>query len=63
VSGVWAVLVAAGRGARLGDERPKAFAKLGQLPLLAESLQEFVLAERFMTAQEFEQRVFDFFFG
>ena len=38
MSGVWAVLVAAGRGERLGDERPKAFAKLGQLPLLAESL-------------------------
>ena len=37
-SGVWAVLVAAGRGERLGDERPKAFAKLGELPLLAESL-------------------------
>jgi 2-C-methyl-D-erythritol 4-phosphate cytidylyltransferase len=36
--GVWAVLVAAGRGERLGDERPKAFAKLGELPLLAESL-------------------------
>lgn len=35
---VWAVLVAAGRGERLGDERPKAFAKLGKLPLLAESL-------------------------
>jgi 2-C-methyl-D-erythritol 4-phosphate cytidylyltransferase len=32
------VLVAAGRGERLGDERPKAFAKLGELPLLAESL-------------------------
>ena len=36
--GVWAVLVAAGRGERLGDERPKAFARLGGLPLLAESL-------------------------
>ena len=35
---VWAVLVAAGRGERLGDARPKAFAKLGELPLLAESL-------------------------
>ena len=35
---VWAVLVAAGRGERLGDERPKAFARLGALPLLAESL-------------------------
>ena len=35
---VWAVLVAAGRGERLGDERPKAFARLGALPLLAEPL-------------------------
>jgi 2-C-methyl-D-erythritol 4-phosphate cytidylyltransferase len=32
------VLVAAGRGERLGDDRPKAFARLGDLPLLAESL-------------------------
>ena len=36
--GVWAVLVAAGRGERLGSERPKAFAKLAGQPLLAESL-------------------------
>jgi 2-C-methyl-D-erythritol 4-phosphate cytidylyltransferase len=36
--GVWAVLVAAGRGERLGDDRPKAFARLGELPLLAEPL-------------------------
>jgi len=36
--GVWAVLVAAGRGERLGDDRPKAFARLGGLPLLAEPL-------------------------
>lgn len=35
---VWAVLVAAGRGERLGDDRPKAFARLGDLPLLAEPL-------------------------
>ena len=35
---VWAVLVAAGRGERLGDGRPKAFARLGALPLLAEPL-------------------------
>jgi 2-C-methyl-D-erythritol 4-phosphate cytidylyltransferase len=35
---VWAVLAAAGRGERLGQDRPKAFARLGQLPLLAESL-------------------------
>lgn len=36
---VWAVLVAAGRGERLGDERPKAFARLGGRVLLAESLE------------------------
>jgi 2-C-methyl-D-erythritol 4-phosphate cytidylyltransferase len=35
---VWAVLVAAGRGERLGDDRPKAFVRLGGLPLLAEPL-------------------------
>ena len=35
---VWAVLVAAGRGERLGDDRPKAFTRLGDLPLLAEPL-------------------------
>jgi 2-C-methyl-D-erythritol 4-phosphate cytidylyltransferase len=35
---VWAVLAAAGRGERLGDDRPKAFARLGELPLLAEPL-------------------------
>ncbi len=35
---VWALLVAAGAGERLGEERPKAFVKLGELPLLAESL-------------------------
>ena len=34
----WAVLVAAGRGERLGEGRPKAFARLGELPLLAEPL-------------------------
>jgi 2-C-methyl-D-erythritol 4-phosphate cytidylyltransferase len=38
LSGVWAVLVAAGRGERLGEDRPKAFARLGELPLLAEPL-------------------------
>jgi 2-C-methyl-D-erythritol 4-phosphate cytidylyltransferase len=36
---VWAVLVAAGRGERLGVDRPKAFAKLRDRPLLAESLE------------------------
>jgi len=40
---VWALLVAAGMGERLGGEgtdgeRPKAFVKLGELPLLAEPL-------------------------
>jgi len=35
---VWAVLVGAGRGERLGGDRPKAFARLGELPLLAEPL-------------------------
>ena len=34
---VWAVLAAAGRGERLGSDRPKAFARLGGRPLLAES--------------------------
>ena len=36
---VWAVLAAAGRGERLGEDRPKAFAKLRDRPLLAESLE------------------------
>jgi 2-C-methyl-D-erythritol 4-phosphate cytidylyltransferase len=35
---VWAILVAAGRGERLGSDQPKAFVKLGDLPLLAEPL-------------------------
>jgi 2-C-methyl-D-erythritol 4-phosphate cytidylyltransferase len=35
---VWAILVAAGRGERLGLDRPKAFARLGEEPLLAEPL-------------------------
>jgi 2-C-methyl-D-erythritol 4-phosphate cytidylyltransferase len=35
---VWAILVAAGRGERLGLDRPKAFARLGDEPLLAEPL-------------------------
>ena len=35
---VWAILVAAGRGDRLGLDQPKAFAKLGEDPLLAEPL-------------------------
>jgi 2-C-methyl-D-erythritol 4-phosphate cytidylyltransferase len=35
---VWAVLAAAGSGDRLGGDRPKAFARLGDEPLLAQSL-------------------------
>ena len=35
---VWAVLAAAGNGERLGADRPKAFVRFGELPLLAESL-------------------------
>lgn len=36
---VWAVLAAAGSGERLGLDRPKAFARLGERPLLAEPLE------------------------
>jgi 2-C-methyl-D-erythritol 4-phosphate cytidylyltransferase len=36
---VWAVIVAAGRGERLGLDRPKAFANLRDRPLLAESVE------------------------
>ena len=39
MNSTWAVVVAAGRGDRLGLDRPKAFAKLGGRPLLAESLE------------------------
>ena len=35
----WAIVVAAGRGSRLGLDRPKAFAPLRGRPLLAESLE------------------------
>ena len=35
---VWAVLAAAGSGERLGANRPKAFVRLGDQPLLGESL-------------------------
>ena len=41
----WAVLVAAGRGERLGGDRPKAFVRLGELPLLAEPLRRLDGAE------------------
>jgi 2-C-methyl-D-erythritol 4-phosphate cytidylyltransferase len=36
---VWAIVAAAGRGDRLGLDRPKAFASLRDRPLLAESLE------------------------
>jgi 2-C-methyl-D-erythritol 4-phosphate cytidylyltransferase len=42
---VWAILVAAGRGERLGDDRPKAFARLAGLPLLAEPLRRLDASE------------------
>ena len=42
----WAVLVAAGRGERLGEDRPKAFVRLGDLPLLAEPLRRLDHSER-----------------
>jgi 2-C-methyl-D-erythritol 4-phosphate cytidylyltransferase len=38
VGATWALIAAAGSGARLGIDRPKAFAVLGGRPLLAESL-------------------------
>ena len=41
----WAVLAAAGRGNRLGAERPKAFVRLGRRPLLAESLERLEASE------------------
>src|SRR5579885_2401131 len=57
---VWAVLVAAGRGERLGEDRPKAFARLGELPLLAEPLRrldesEWVDAVVFVAPPEWEE--------
>jgi 2-C-methyl-D-erythritol 4-phosphate cytidylyltransferase len=42
---VWAVIVAAGRGERLGLDRPKAFAKLNGRPMLAESLERLEWSE------------------
>ncbi|MHB8470490.1 MAG: 2-C-methyl-D-erythritol 4-phosphate cytidylyltransferase [Gaiellaceae bacterium] len=41
----WAILVAAGRGERLGLDQPKAFAKLGDEPLLAEPLRRLEESE------------------
>jgi 2-C-methyl-D-erythritol 4-phosphate cytidylyltransferase len=46
MSGVWVVLVAAGRGERLGGELPKAFAPLAGRPLLAESLERLDMCPR-----------------
>jgi 2-C-methyl-D-erythritol 4-phosphate cytidylyltransferase len=45
MNGTWAVIVAAGRGDRLGLDRPKAFAKLNGRPLLAESLERLDASE------------------
>jgi 2-C-methyl-D-erythritol 4-phosphate cytidylyltransferase len=45
MSATWAVIVAAGRGERLGVDRPKAFAKLGGRALLAESLERLEESE------------------
>jgi 2-C-methyl-D-erythritol 4-phosphate cytidylyltransferase len=42
---VWAVIAAAGRGDRLGLDRPKAFANLNGRPLLAESLERLERSE------------------
>src|SRR5438105_15937373 len=38
MSATWAIVVAAGDGARLGADRPKAFVRLGGRPLLAHSI-------------------------
>ena len=45
MSSTWAVIVAAGRGDRLGLDRPKAFAKLKGRPLLAESIERLEASE------------------
>ena len=42
---VWAILAAAGRGDRLGLDRPKAFAPLNDRPLIAESLERLEASE------------------
>jgi 2-C-methyl-D-erythritol 4-phosphate cytidylyltransferase len=39
VGATWALIAAAGTGERLGIDRPKAFAVLGERPLLAESVE------------------------
>jgi 2-C-methyl-D-erythritol 4-phosphate cytidylyltransferase len=42
---VWAIVVAAGSGDRLAANRPKAFARLGDRPMLAESLERLDRSE------------------
>ena len=42
---VWAILAAAGRGERLGLDRPKAFASLNDRPLIAEALERLERSE------------------
>lgn len=42
---VWAVLAAAGKGERLGLDRPKAFAKLGGRPLIEHTLERLDASE------------------
>ena len=42
---VWAILVAAGTGDRLGADRPKAFVRLGERVLLAEPLERLEASE------------------
>jgi 2-C-methyl-D-erythritol 4-phosphate cytidylyltransferase len=42
---VWAILAAAGSGERLGADRPKAFVRFGDEPLLAESLRRLDASE------------------
>lgn len=43
---VWALLAAAGSGERLGQDRPKAFVRLGERVLLAESLERLDRSDR-----------------
>jgi len=45
VGATWALIAAAGSGERLGIDRPKAFAALGERPLLAESLERLESCE------------------
>jgi 2-C-methyl-D-erythritol 4-phosphate cytidylyltransferase len=43
---VWVLIAAAGSGERLGADRPKAFVRLGDRPLLAESLERLDGSDR-----------------